>query len=452
MRYLPPVLTAIFCTISLYAANAERLSFGDIWIVMLISAAIGLLSAVIFSLNKWTSKNMPLIASIFTAAVLLWYVITPLAACIIVIGGLAVGIFVKKLPNLVKPLFVALSLAVLVSTGQAVFINANSQSDTTKTEITSTETRPNIYFIVPDRMPSIDAMKEIGLDVGNFKWELISKGFYFVDNQMSNDQYRAIDPQKVETTRTMRYFASVLNNGQEIPLNIPYKTAMQMIKNPEITSKLHELGYSFYNVGSWFTETKSINNADYNLQMKNQTSWEYVFTGEFNEAFWERTILRGLNFRAWMRSGSLNQTEALRHVWQAMTVTEISKTPGQKFVMAHLILPHEPYCWDADGKLQYESNDPVKEYLAQIQFTCGYLVSLVENIQSNDPGAIIIIQSDEGMAYRKPVELNYSLTPTQWNGVLSAWGIPNWVKPIDKAELDALKHIEILKYILEVVK
>jgi hypothetical protein len=127
-----------------------------------------------------------------------------------------------------------------------------------------------------------------------------------------------------------------------------------------------------------------------------------------------------------------------------MTTVELVKTPGQKFVMTHLMLPHEPSVWAADGELQYKNLPQPELYLQQIRFTCDYLNSLVNDILAADPSAIIIIQSDEGMAYRKPVELNYDLTQVQWNGVFTAWRLPD----PDIDALSQLKHTEILKYVL----
>lgn len=446
MKYLPPVLTGIFCTVSLYAANAARISIGNIWLPLLLSAALGAFFTLFFSLNKHTEKGAGVIASFWTLAFLLWNVITPAVSVVFLLISLFIGV---KFNNATarKVLLVVMTLAIVVSSISAVF-TINGPVVATATPIVAGTDRPNIYFIVPDRMPSIDAMVESGIDPSAFKWELIPKGFYVKDNQLSHDQYTAENPPKVETSRTMRFFASVLNGGKEISLTIPYRECRQLIQVPAIANELHELGYTFWNVGSWFTETSNITNADYNLKFQNQNLYEHIFTGEFNQAFWDRTIIRGLNIKVLLPQREIAEADALRHVWQALNVIQISKAPGQHFVMAHILLPHEPFVWDADGKINYNTGDPVKEYTAQIQFACGYLLSLVDGIQSNDPGAIIIIQSDEGMAYRKPVELNYDLSPVQWNGVLSAWKI----KPFNQTELDALKHTEILKYVLDVVK
>jgi hypothetical protein len=262
---------------------------------------------------------------------------------------------------------------------------------------------------------------------------------------MSADPYRP-ESGKIATTRTLRFMESVLNNGRHIPMEIEYNAARQMVRNPAITEQLHELGYTFYNVASWYTETDRIENADYNLKLAKQTWYDHVFTGEFNYTFWGRTILSGLNIKALMPTEMIIRTEGLRHIWQVMTTVDLAADPGQKFVLLHLMLPHEPFVWDADGNLQDGKLSTKDAYYEQMRFTRDYLVSLADGIISNDTDAIVIIQSDEGMAYRKPVELNYDLTLTQWNGVLTAWRLPY------TPELDDIPHTGILKYVLEGVK
>lgn len=442
MKYLPPVLTGILAAVSLYAANAARLAWPEMLLATLLAALIGLFFAFLFSLHKLTAPNMPFIASVFTIGFLMWYAITPIVGCIVIAATLAIGILVKKLHLITNPLIIGLTVAIVVSTGQAIVVNAGNQTSTTTTAITPNGNLPNIYFIVPDRMPSFEAMAELGIDTTSLKWQLIGKGFYVKENQLSADPYLPTDETDPQTTRTMRYMASVLNNGRKIPMNIEYQAARQLIRNPAITADLHRLGYTFYNVASWFTETAHINSADYNLTMQKQTWYDWIFTGEYNSAFWARSILNGMNLKMFMSSYTIARTEGLRHVWQAMTTVELAKTPGQKFVMTHLMLPHEPFVWTANGELQYKDLPQPELYVQQISFTCDYLNSLASDILAADSNAIIIIQSDEGMAYRKPVELNYDLTPTQWNGVFTAWRLP-W-----DDDLAELPHTGILNYVL----
>lgn len=443
-----PILVAIFTVTGLYAANADRIGWGQIVAPLVFAICVAGLFMLLFWLLKWTSRSMPFIASIFTGAALLWYLITPWAGLALMLMALVLGIWkrvnTKLVANILAVVFI---IAIIVSTGQAIFINATNQVAAQKTEIKlAAPGTPNIYFIIPDRMPSIAAMQESGIPTEDFVAVLKERGFYVKENQLSADQYYAGHPQNVHTTRTMRYMASVLNDGKEIPLDISYKDCSSEIKNPNVFNELHDKGYTICNVASWFAETSQLPTADYNYRFTDVSFMEKIFQDELSVAFYDRTIIRGLNFRLLQSSYSTGNVERERHIWQAGEVIKLSKViGGPVFVMAHLMLPHEPFVWDADGNPQNNKRLSEPEaYYQQIQYAQSYLLNLIYGIQANDPNAIIIIQADEGMAYKSPVELNTALSSTQWSGVLTAWYIPG----ADASELSNLKHTEILKYIL----
>ena len=305
--------------------------------------------------------------------------------------------------------------------------------------------RPNIYFIVPDRMPSPDAMRESGINPDAFVQSMRDLGFYVKENQVSADPFTATSTDKnIKTTRTMRFFASVLNLGEDIPLDMPYKECRQLITYPKIADVLHANGYSFTNIASWFAETKKID-ADFTYRYPSASLMEKAFDGELVEAFWERSIFRGMNLRVLQPQSMMNQIDRDRHIWQADTLKNVVPNSSQ-FVMAHILLPHEPFVWNSEGQPQADKSLTIPEqYIQQIKFTENYLMQLALDLRQVDPTAIIIFQADEGMAYKKPVELNYSLSPTQWSGVFTAWYIPG----ADEKVLHQLKHTEILKYILK---
>jgi hypothetical protein len=296
-------------------------------------------------------------------------------------------------------------------------------------------------------------MQETGIDSSVFVDSLRAVGFYVKDNQLSHDTYTAamgIKNKTIHSTRTMRFFASVLNDGADIPLTIPYNQCRNMITNPQIINKLHANGYTTVSIPSWFTETQNIH-TDATIRYPAITFLEKVFQGEFVDAFWERTIFNGFNLKVFNNKVSIAGIERSRDTWQASTLIEFSKSGKQsQFVMAHILLPHEPYVWLSDGSAYTNiSLTQVERNIAQITYTETYLENLLTQIRTNDPTAIIICQSDEGMCYAIPRELDYALSPTQWNGVFSAWYISGTWKPFDLLALQNLKHTEILKYLLE---
>jgi len=267
-KYLPSSLVGIFTVTSLYAANATRISVGDIWIALVISILIGAFFSLIFSLNRWTSKSMPFIASIWTAMFLLWNIITPAVGVVFLIMSIVVGVKFKT-ETAAKVIQVVSIIAIIATIPIGIFgnlgkINFDLEARGGNGNSIDPQGKPNIYFIVPDRMPSIQAMNESGIDTIDFQSKLESLGFYVKPDQMSLDKYAGTGTEKgITTTRTMRFFASVLNDDKDIDLYIPYQQCRNLIQNPSIVDELHAKGYTFTNIESWFVETGNIH-ADVN--------------------------------------------------------------------------------------------------------------------------------------------------------------------------------------------
>jgi len=157
----------------------------------------------------------------------------------------------------------------------------------------------------------------------------------------------------------------------------------------------------------------------------------------------DRSLFRYLTtcpFQYITASDSIDEIRRQQHLFQLNTFIDIaSSAPSPKFTFVHLLLPHPPYVWSADGSPNTDNLIPLPEqYMAQIKYTEGYLLQMVSSIK--DDNAIIIIQADEGMAYTDN-ELNLQLSNTQWNGVLSAWRIPG----ISEDVLKTQRPEEVLK-------
>jgi hypothetical protein len=110
----------------------------------------------------------------------------------------------------------------------------------------------------------------------------------------------------------------------------------------------------------------------------------------------------------------------------------IPELPGPKFVYTHIMLPHYPYMFTADGKIQTDPeylNDPIptliahKGYIGQVAFINSRIIPVNESIitKSKIP-PIIVLQGDHGMesnnrlknleAYYLPVTLKAQIYPT----------------------------------------
>lgn len=447
LAYLAPFVVAIFTVTSLYAANASRLSPWQMLVPLIFALCVAGIFLLLFWLLKWTSKAAPFVASVFTISFLIWYVAPYPVFIFVMVGSILMAIYAnRKQPNVQTNVSILISflgiVSIIFSTGQGLFAYLNVQKDRTveAAEYVKIEGQPNIYFIVPDRMPSPAAMRETGIDPDGLINDLTALGFYVPEDNLSHDTYTAINPPKVYSTRTMRYFASVLNNGMDIPLDIPYKDCRKLIRQSEVFGTLHEQGYTITNVASWFSETANLPTADYNLKFADVSLLEKIFQDELSVAYFERTILAGLNLRVLETGASQKKVEQARHKWQADQLIKVASSGDtSQFVMAHLMLPHEPFVYS-------ESKDQREQYYDQIRFAMDYLYELASKLRQLDPDAFIIIQSDEGMAYRKPAELNYGLSNTQWNGVFTAWYLPMRLDNIEQ-----IRHTDVLSSLLRKV-
>lgn len=447
MRFLTPILTGILTVMSLYAANAYRLEWSQLPLPLLIAVLTGAFFALIFSLLPYTSKNMPIIASGFTLAVLMWNAIGIYAVLAILIISTALSVIKLKV-KLTPALNVILAIGLLVSVGQSLF-GSNWNQSVVKAEPAVSKGLPSIYFICPDRMTSIDGIRECGIDTTEFVNYLHDNGFYVNEDATTLDPYRPGDEDLVSVTRTCRFISSLLNDGVSIPFDIDYKGVFNKIQNNTVIPELHNLGYTTYNVASWFTYTANIGNFDYTYQYKAKTPIEFLLRTELGLAFWQRTLYTGFNFYKLIPSASIVNSESSRHLWQAGQITDIAGMEGQKFVFSHILLPHEPFVWTADGELQFDTKlSQLVLYIQQLSFTCNYLMKLTGDILKADPDAIIIIQSDEGMGFKRPVELNLGLSDTQWFGTFSAWRIPG----VDDSQLENIEITQILGYLVEYLK
>lgn len=451
LSYLSPVFISILTVTTLYSANANRLEWSQVWIPLGMGLVIALFFMFIFWLNPLTNKKMPFIASVFTLATIMFYEIHPITAGVLMVGAI-VFVWLIKSPEKhtqggIMVSFIAI-IGIIISGGQALLTvqSNNIQADNAPVTVTGTG-KPNIYFIVPDRMPGIEGIKELGIDTDSFVADMRSMGFYVKENQMSHDPYTVDCTFNPDTTRTMRYFASVLNSGKEIPLDSTYKDTRNLIRQPSLFNDLHSQGYRITNIASWFAETKDILTADQTFKYDDIGILERIFDNELSVIYWNRTILRGINFRFLQSDASLGSVERGRAIWQSSMLKVMSDNPvntGNQFVIAHILMPHEPFVFAANGSPADNRLSQPDQYKAQIEYALSYLLDIAGYITTNDPDAIIIIQSDEGMAYKKPVELNYALSPEQWNGVLTCWRIQNQ----NELELSSLKHTEILQHVI----
>ena len=477
--FLLPILTAIFIVLSLWSVNATRTTPLDV--------VIPLTTAILSSILLWGlahllpmlgRKSLPppmldninIFAAVLVVVFLLWSVLTPwVAMAILIVASLALTIF--SLKKAIPALIVFMLIVNVVAVGEGTFQqmgavkaaaapaqssnNTNVVSSNDASSNPATAKLPDIYFIIPDRMPSIAAELEDGFSGATaFQQSLENLGFQVWPDSLSSDPLKPTQTEGTPTTRTQRYVTSALNYGAPIPFDISYNASIQMIDYPQIASDLKAIGYQYDMIGSWWPVTASSPSADNNF-VYHSNALSQAVDNSFTTAFYDRTLL------GWTRVSPLTllqvdkSTEAARQEYQLQTINDIAtgeieqaQSTAPKFVFMHFLDPHPPYIFQADGQPQTSGVSEKQAYLDQIEYASTSLTKLAANLRAEDPTAIIIIEADEGMAYDSTetdsTALNEAEDNTEWNGTLSAWYVPFNTQGITITQIlgDAAKYVE----------
>jgi hypothetical protein len=253
--------------------------------------------------------------------------------------------------------------------------------------------RPDIYFLIFDRYGSADAIeRRFGIESDLYDW-LRAEGFDVPARSHAN--YRATDF-SLAATLNVRFLDELTrrigpDSGDRTP-------ARELIQDHEVGRFLKAQGYTYYQLGSWFGPTHSIRIADHNIALGETSEFESVLRDTTIVPALDRLLGTGdaghrLSFRERVREGTLLELRQLRRV---------STAPGPKFVFAHILLPHDPYVFHADGsaipEAESRATDEAKLYAGQLEFAndrireiVGYLLAGPE-----EDRPVVIIEGDEG--------------------------------------------------------
>ncbi len=276
------------------------------------------------------------------------------------------------------------------------------------TPMATPASKPDIYYLVLDRYTNQDVLKnQFGYDNSTFINYLSDNGFTVNPKADSNYPFTTMS---IASTLNANYNTDLIQKFASSPLQIlePYHDS---IRYASVTEKLKSLGYSYYQLGSWYETDNQAPLADYNYQPEGQLKiFSYTLTLnnfskiKFTKSLFYEFVKHGLaigNLNI-VSYGSIGESEAT--VYKLNQLQNIAKKPtGGKFIFAHILVPHDPYYFNADGSLSTtpDGNNtgiPIKQkYTGQVEFINNQMKSLVGEIKKNsNNNAVILIQSDEG--------------------------------------------------------
>lgn len=421
-RVLHPFLLAAFPVLYLWAANMqEGITVGDVLpslaIILAVTAVV--LVAARFLLRNWLKAGVVvsmLIVLFFSyghvwRAAQGWSIgglalgrhgyLLPIWAALAAGGIVGAARMGPRLPALTRGLnAVALGLVVLNVASIAMFEirTTEGQSAVPEVRVPGTEGipptgpasphRPDIYYIVFDRYGGQDALQEvIGFDNAEFLRSLETRGFYVASKSRANYPRTS---HSLASSLNMDYLGFLADevgkaSGDSRPL-------YRLIGRHRVGRTLKSLGYRYVHVGSWWGPTALSPLADVNVP--------YGGLSEFSSTLLETTA-------AWPATEVVAQGLGRRREWygvqrQFEALAQSRSLRGPKFVVAHILSPHEPFVFDRHGR--YVSEEEAagqpreRKYLEQLLFLNRKIEELLDVLLSGPEGShpVVIIQADEG--------------------------------------------------------
>jgi hypothetical protein len=255
------------------------------------------------------------------------------------------------------------------------------------------ENLPDVYFIILDKYARSDALREsfYHYDNSEFIQALQDMGFWVVECSRSNYAFTVMS---LSSQLNMAYVEDLTDEPS-------LKTTKALIQNNRVHDAFEEIGYTTvaFDMGfSW----GNMKDFDYYFDETpdNIDTWSL----DPFEVLYLRSTMGVLLFEAETDIGaqvSLSDVERKANRTQVIleVLPEIPKLPGPNFVHAHIVTPHPPFIFNADGSLNENPDevDPIQGYREQLAFIEPRILEVLQEIiQNADQPPIIILEGDHG--------------------------------------------------------
>lgn len=249
-------------------------------------------------------------------------------------------------------------------------------------------TLPDIYYLISDENASGKTLRDVfGYDNGQFTEFLEDEGFYVAKDSHSNYPLTFFSLPSSLNMQYVNYLADVVGENSE-----DTRILIEMIRHNQVVRNLKSIGYKYVYINS--ARISRYPEADVVLGGTRFLGDRFLLT------LLEQTMLHPVLIKHLVR------LEANRERNLFLTISEaVNDIEGPKFVFAHIMLPHSPFIFDADGNIRTEVKSlsfwampGLKEaYLDQVKYTDKLLKQLIQEIlQKSKRPPIIVLQSDHG--------------------------------------------------------
>ena len=270
-----------------------------------------------------------------------------------------------------------------------------------------TTTLPDIYYIVLDEYTHPDTMAEYyDYDNSQFVESLTNKGFFVALGSRTKEM------------QTFRSLATSVNM-EYIPDTVAKEIVYKKLSNNTVIDFLRSQGYT-----SIYLQSSKYDIASDTLFNYYESTERGVTTAEFVTTLWNTTMLRpfynafaGSQFETYYRRASIYTLDHLK---------EIPDIGGPKFVFAHIMCPHEPFVFGANGEFVDAANwfnwSDQQFYRNQYIYITQEIEKVIDVLleKSVEP-PIIILQSDHGI---RPYHPGIDIGEDEWQKIFNAYYLP----------------------------
>jgi hypothetical protein len=305
---------------------------------------------------------------------------------------------ITKIFSVVSLFLVVISLFNILSyeikTGRILRSERNLEEiiQTTSINTKKVSSPPDIYYLILDRYAGQDTLNEFyGYDNSEFVEYLTSKGFFVADKSRAN------------YPKTLHSLTSSLNMGfiDDLKVGLDKNSSDEtvlhpLIQNHKVLTYLKSNGYKYLHLGSEWGPLSTNEFADENFNFDPKLQ----HLGEFSTKLLTTTMIFPVLSIIFPDISSDNSHRNIV-LFQFNTLAKIPEIEENKFVFAHILIPHEPYVFGKNCEFvtaqESQKRSKKANYLNQLSCTNKKLKWLVNQLvtKSKRP-PIIILQADEG--------------------------------------------------------
>ncbi len=287
------------------------------------------------------------------------------------------------------------------------------------------EDPPYIYYIILDGYMRSDLLEEV-LQYNNSKFVsyLENKGFYVASKSRSNYPYTFLSIPSALNMEYINYLGDTVGiESHDVLATYP------LIQANRVGQLLKSVGYRYVQVSSGWSGADRSLIADDVFTWKNKGP-EQAFLSLLVEMTAVYPLVQPI-LDDWQ-----DERGSILFAFNEITKAGLHESPT--FVYAHIISPHPPYVFGADGEYVDEPEEgwttesAQGAYLNQLIYTNNKVVELVDRLlaQHTTP-PIIIIQADHGWAWavgwdpNPSIALDEQFDMDQVFGILNAYYLPD---------------------------